>query len=770
MEIVKNGQPTAVIVTAADAPKMVQFAASELQTYIHKISGAKLPITSEKPSSGNVIYVGESIGTQQLGLSVKGLKPDGFRIQSGANWLAFIGRETEPSYGIFNPLTPHYCYHDPTGISKMGETGALYAVYHFLESICGVRWFMPGELGEVVPQSRNISVGNVSISKAPAFSYRTPYFSEFALAGDDEALWYRRTGFGAAHAVTIIHSFLLLNKYRNEHPEYFAIIDGERDYDRTCVGNGSLCLSEPATLTAFVNEARSYFDKNPGAYVFPVMPNDGWEHICECDRCRGKDDESMGAEGKHSDYLWGFVNKVAIELNKTHPGKMVGCCAYEHYMSPPKNIKHLAPNVAVMICKTRYMYWDKKTKEDTTRFIKQWSSACQTLYVWEYYLYASGYDLSLRGLPVFIPKLIADDLKRLKNVSQGEFVECESWCPGLAEPQSLNRPELITPNMYITGKLYWDVTQNPKKLMDDYCTKFYGPAAKQMNEFWQYAEHIWCDVDTEKRKPIALASPEDCGALYTQERLHQMMAYLSRAIAQTKQNTPERLRIEHLKSQIEPAVKRLGRLQKPELKIPFTSVPPTVDGSLNDACWKSAVKFDFSDIMGEDAKYRTTGYALWDDANLYLAFENEDPSIAGMRTLQSKRDAFGTWDDEGIELFFVLPEQKQGEYYQLIITAAGNIWDAYFQPRVTFPDKWDSKCIVKTQTKENKWILEMSIPLQDIGLAYVAGKQITANFYRNRNNSDTKGGASWCAWSPSMSSRHYEPSRFGSVSFVKDSR
>ncbi len=767
LEIVKNRRPAAVIVVAKDAPKMVVFAASELQKYIEKISGAKLDISSEKPATGSVIYIGESATTRQLGLSLKGLNSDGYKMVSGKGWLVLFGRESEPSYGMLNPLTQRWSYNEQTGISKNGETGSLFAVYRFLDNECGVRWFMPGDLGEVVPTAENITVGKINISKSPEFSYRTIFYNDFLEAGVDEALWYRRAGFGATYAVPIIHSFLLLHKYFETHPEYFAIIDGERDLNKTCVGQGSLCLSEPGTLTAFVTEARKYFDENPGAYVFPVMPNDGWEKICECPRCQPKVDKSMGPEGMFSDYLWNFVTNVATELQKTHPGKMVGCCAYEHYLKPPKSIAKLNPNVAVMICKSRYLYWHEKTKRDTNLFIQDWQKHAKTIYIWEYYLYAAGYDLSLRGVPVFFPSLMAEDLKRLKGVSRGEFVEAESWLGDLGEPARIHRTEMTTPNLYITGKLYWDTKLNPQKLMDDYCQRFYGAAAKPMRSFWRTAEQIWCDSHQSFREPQPLASPESISRLYTPERIKALMSCLNDAITLTKPSSAERQRIENLKSQFEPAANRMANLAKPKLSIPYTSVAPVIDGSIDEPCWQRAAKFEFSDIMGGKIPYKSSGYAMWDEKNLYLAFVNEEPLTSSMIVRQKVKDEGEIWDDECMEIFIESEVKTAGDYYQFIVNPVGTIWDAHFQPGVSNPTKWDSGGSIKVVIGDKRWTLEASIPFSSMGLTNLQGKSLSVNFFRCQNNTDPNSTTIRAVWSPVLSSRHYEPSRFGAFTLVK---
>ena len=86
--LVKDGKPYADIVIADKPPRMVKLAAAELQTYIEKISGAKLAITNAPGSDAPAhIYVGRSVETDKLKISDEGLKGGAFRMFSGKDYL-----------------------------------------------------------------------------------------------------------------------------------------------------------------------------------------------------------------------------------------------------------------------------------------------------------------------------------------------------------------------------------------------------------------------------------------------------------------------------------------------------------------------------------------------------------------------------------------------------------------------------------------------------------------------------------------------------------
>src|SRR5690606_33181573 len=76
--IVKDGTPNAYLLVQADAEKPRR-AASELQAYIKKMSGAELPIVVEgeaveMPQGMAVIHVGATAGAKKLGAKI----PAGF--------------------------------------------------------------------------------------------------------------------------------------------------------------------------------------------------------------------------------------------------------------------------------------------------------------------------------------------------------------------------------------------------------------------------------------------------------------------------------------------------------------------------------------------------------------------------------------------------------------------------------------------------------------------------------------------------------------------
>ena len=100
--LARDGKPMAEIVLSPAPARTGRLAAQELQRYVEKISGARLPI-ADKPTGSLplVVYVGQSPYTEKLGITAEGLRYGAYRIVSGEGWVVFIGDDTD-----FVPIEP----------------------------------------------------------------------------------------------------------------------------------------------------------------------------------------------------------------------------------------------------------------------------------------------------------------------------------------------------------------------------------------------------------------------------------------------------------------------------------------------------------------------------------------------------------------------------------------------------------------------------------------------------------------------------------------
>jgi len=183
--IVEDARARAEIVIADKPARAAEFGASELQTYIEKITGCRLDILTAPSDTMPVkIFVGDSKAARQAGVTADGLGRDAFRMVSGPDWLALVGNDEEfvprepwarhhgqwlaetkkaweelAGHPWCNPIASRIYknYNKQLDIWSYDHRGSLNAVYAFLREL-GVRWYMPGELGEIVPKTRDLAL------------------------------------------------------------------------------------------------------------------------------------------------------------------------------------------------------------------------------------------------------------------------------------------------------------------------------------------------------------------------------------------------------------------------------------------------------------------------------------------------------------------------------------------------------------------------------------------------------------------------------------
>ena len=183
--------------------------------------------------------------------------------------------------------------------------------------------------------------------------------------------------------------------------------------------------------------------------------------------------------------------------------------------------------------------------------------------------------------------------------------------------------------------------------------------------------------------------------------------------------------------------------------------PPALDGDLSDACWKTAkvagvwVNVD----TGRAAGHPSAAWVSYDVENLYVAFRNDEPDLAGILAEVTERDG-NVWQDDSNEVF-IDPTAGRKDYYQLIVNTRGALYDGCGRD-----GDWDSKADVAVKMTGERWSVELAVPLSDLGVVgSPRGQTWTANFCRNR-----RGEREVYAWSDTGADVH-TPECFGKLRF-----
>lgn len=324
MAIVENGKSDFVIVTNDNPDATIVTASKEMQSYIEKISGAKLSIITESnyKSEQKAIIIGETeIENDVVNIDRKNIKKDGFLIYSNGDKLFISGAESR---------------------------GTLYGVYTFLEEYLGVRWFTPTL--EVVPENKDIIIDakinrlvepsfiirrNDSVGTNDAYRARTKMNVSF---------WEEATDYGGA--LTYVLWDVTLDKLVpddliKKHPDYFATTE---EGTKTC---DHVCLSNPEVLEVAVKNARKAILENETNAKYIHIGQKDNTNYCRCENCEALYEKY----GSVSAPTILFTNAFADALDDEFPDFMFTFYAYNETDKPPKDLSlRCNKNVAPVLC------------------------------------------------------------------------------------------------------------------------------------------------------------------------------------------------------------------------------------------------------------------------------------------------------------------------------------------------------------------------------------------------------------------------------------
>ena len=722
--LVENGQPRAEIIIAEKPARAAQLGASELQTYVEKITGCRLEIVTSPTGAMPVkIYVGESETARQVGVNADGLGRDAFHMVSGPGWLALVGSDLE-----FAPREPWARHHgqwlqekqrqweelaghpwiNPVGsrlyrsynkeldIWAYDHRGSLNAVYAFLYDL-GVRWYMPGELGEVLPETQDIALSEVDQTVRPEFDVRSVSRPLLSSNEIEDALWYLRLG--ANHQYGILHhgqrNLTEHPEQRAAHPEYYVqLANGQRD-NKSRTANA--CLSSEGFFNETVAFARLMFD-HYDLPVVSVMPHDGFNH-CQCDDCRDQITLDRGPSGLSSDYVWNFVLRVANELAKTHPDKKVFCGAYSCYRLPPLTIDKLPDNVLVQITNGRPIReLDDEIHKSTAELRRQWREKTSN----PLSLTLNYTPFTNRGAyrPQYWPHVIARGIEACRDEVWREDVWLSSGKGGL------HFPGMSHLNPYVISRFWWDADQDIDALLEEYYCLFYGPAADEMGAFIEFCEveyaRLGSDGEVTQKaldlfdKAKATAPPE---SVYGRRiaLVDEFLTTLRNRASQIDVKRPEGLP----EYRVIDMAKDKWRDARDTLKM---------DGMLDEPFWTA---YDYprglKDVRtGKKPTLETRFLVRWWNDSLYFGIrcalkEGESPIIGSKRNNDP-----AIWQGEHLEL---LIETDKHSYYQIVVNPAGAIIDLDRAVALSNAYDWSSQAEVATHVGDDYWSVELRLPV-----------------------------------------------------------
>ena len=455
--LANSGQSAYQIVLADAASPSTRHGAEELQTFLQQMTGAKLPIVSDRqPLEAKEIILGNNSHLQKLDLPIDfaAMGKEGYVIRTVGERVVIAGGQLR---------------------------GNMYGVYGFLEDHLGCRWFSPGV--SRIPKSARLTISTINDCQIPVLEYREPY-----MYGCFDGDWCARNRMNSSHGQLekqhggkmsyangfVNHTFERLipqEKYFDKHPEYFALVQGYRQKEHRVLPS-QLCCTNPDVIRICTEEVREAMRTQPGAMVFSVSQNDSFgANYCECSNCQAltRKEESQMAP------VLQLVNSVAKALEEEFPDKMVHTLAYKWTRKPPKTMRPRS-NVVVMLCSIECCFshtlegCDSEINQAFCADLDAWSKITSRLWMWDYAANYGHYLLpfpSMRQRGLNIRFFVANNIK-------GIFEE------GVAETAD---GELVALRGYMIAKFLWNQSYDADKAMDEFLDGYYGKAAAPIRAY-----------------------------------------------------------------------------------------------------------------------------------------------------------------------------------------------------------------------------------------------------------------------------------------------
>lgn len=217
-----------------------------------------------------------------------------------------------PAAAAFGPVKHTFPYKqayryvvNANGVGLFGESdlAASYAVYELLDRL-GCRWFMPSDMGEVIPRLPTITLKDTDFAGAPGTVYRGIWYAD-----DDYRRRNRHGGLllSAGHALEMYVS----KEDREKHPDWRATIGGKPSPHRLQWSN--------AGLANFLGDKLLTMHATDPQPSYSISPDDGadWDESPQ-DKVLDADDwDTTHQQVSLTDRLMVLGNRVATKVMRS---------------------------------------------------------------------------------------------------------------------------------------------------------------------------------------------------------------------------------------------------------------------------------------------------------------------------------------------------------------------------------------------------------------------------------------------------------------------
>ena len=575
VKLAEDGQAKAQIVIAKEATRAAKFGAMDLKWHLDKITGADFPIVTDDAAKADVFRINVGF-TKFTKAQPADFRKQQFLMDIRTDGIDLVGTDyvdKKPVKMEFELDAEGRVTGKPGGWPEIFKPQcSMYAVYEFLENVVGAKWIDPSDCGWSLPSDANLAVPVKRVFTDPFVRYRggtgvdrMGWYEahinarkecraiEFSLSPDNktkDALWRHqnqlfllrhRAGGEQAEANHSFYGWYDRFWEKNEKAPWRWEGEHKLWFAQGYTGKPpQLCYSNPEVVAQAIKDGRDYLDnggypvynrkgelvgRDPhwGEGQFCLEPMDAGS-MCKCDACQ----KAMACDkgrpsSEESTYWFTFVNKVAKELKKSHPDKLVATLAYGCHEGLPQNVQ-LEDNVLVYFCISgnRTMFGREIADHGQFKRLVEWRKAYpnQPIALWLYNTFPDEHyrGMGIKGVPGFFSHVAEKQYRFFKeqNVRGGIF-----HCGFNGEVDNYMQLE-------------WMV--NPDRTADEMLDEFfapYGETGKWLRKFYSRVEERYT------AKGIAIKGAElsqaSCwGKIIPGEVFAELTGYMEKALAAAK--------------------------------------------------------------------------------------------------------------------------------------------------------------------------------------------------------------------------------------------
>ena len=781
MTLADNGRIYFGITVPEDAGKPAAFAAKEMADLLGKVLKTKIPVSNTRnPDWKYAIILGDSALSRKAGIDVSKVSRDGFIMRTvGSNiYIAGVDEKEKDSQKLLRGESWKVK-------SKDYQRGTIFGMYDFLERFAGIRFYLPNELGTIIPETKKLTVPAMDIFDRPdciiRFSNTTSIYQkkDWMDANADPVITgsmmelrlrthtrYIPNGHGLGHLG-------YFKRFGKTHPEYFAMDERGK---RWTGYPGFLCFSSKELKDEVVQDALSalrgeppqkrgvclvlengltFHHWYPAVYhkdgFFGVHLQDGYKS-CHCEKCKN--------QFQNPEQIWEMTADVANAVKKAGIPGYITQMGYHFYQDVPK--VPLPDNVLVQVATTGA--WGCQTKAKRAKensLLQRWNKKLnKKVWLWNYYLAGDNEEspYSTPGLSQTTPIAIAEYYKQIAPWISGAFLNAKSEARDLL-------------NIYVSMKVLWDLSLDPHALMDEFYQKMFGNAAPFIKQYMKEAEDIWlhkirgATVETPLGpQPVKLSKREIWEKVYT-PRLLKKWDTLFRKAENAVRNSPQELKrvkffrkfyLEPAQEQQKKYTEACNAVEVLSLQAKKISESLQLDGKMTENVWQQANPHQLNKFKFGKIEICAYFKCLYDKDNLYFGFESIDPKHAELE-IGKGFEARRFWGSATIEIL-LNPNNDRTTLYHFALNPGG-VFRALRHPGDL---KWNTTLKHAVHIGKDRWSAEIVIPLKDLpGLT----KGFPFNISYNRQLKTAKPCSDLYTWTPYLRNGFEEPDRFGKLYF-----